>query len=38
MVRSEEAQWWFDAVYKAVQEVPYGYVTSYQKIAELGAC
>lgn len=37
MVReqSEEAQWWFQAVYSAVQEIPLGKVTSYSQIAHL---
>lgn len=35
MTRSEEAEWWFNAVYEAVQEIPSGYVTSYGHIAML---
>jgi len=37
MVReqSEEAQWWFQAVYSAIQEIPRGKVTSYAHIALL---
>ncbi|KXL51168.1 hypothetical protein M433DRAFT_60781 [Acidomyces richmondensis BFW] len=35
MPRSEEAAMWYSAVYKAVQEVPYGRVTSYGHIARL---
>ncbi len=35
MVRSDEAEWWFSAVYSAVQEVPHGHVTSYAHIARL---
>lgn len=35
MPRSDEAEWWFNAVYEAVQEVPYGKVTSYGHIARL---
>lgn len=35
MARSDEAQWWFNAVYEAVQEIPYGQVTSYGHIARL---
>lgn len=35
MPRSDEAEMWFSAVYKAVQEVPYGRVTSYGHIATL---
>ena len=33
--RSDEAEWWFNAVYEAVQEIPYGHVTSYGHIARL---
>ncbi|KAK8169626.1 6-O-methylguanine DNA methyltransferase [Phyllosticta citrichinensis] len=33
--RSEDAAAWFAAVYQAVQEVPYGKVTSYGHIARL---
>lgn len=29
MARSDEAEWWFNAVYAAVQEIPHGKVTSY---------
>ena len=35
MPRSEEADSWFYAVYSAVQEIPYGHVTSYGHIAKL---
>jgi len=35
MARSDEAEWWFNAVYAAVQEVPHGKVTSYGHIALL---
>ena len=35
MPRSDEAEWWFNAVYSAVQEVPPGRVTSYAHIARL---
>lgn len=35
MPRSDEAEWWFTAVYQAVQEIPYGKVTSYGHIARL---
>ncbi|KAL8891157.1 MAG: hypothetical protein Q9215_001753 [Flavoplaca cf. flavocitrina] len=35
MARSDEAQWWFNAVYEAVQEIPPGSVTSYGHIALL---
>ena len=33
--QSDEAQWWFNAVYEAIQQVPYGRVTSYKHIAVL---
>lgn len=35
MTRSDEAEWWFNAVYEAVQEIPRGHVTSYSHIARL---
>ena len=35
MPRSEEAEWWANAVYEAIQEVPQGKVTSYGHIARL---
>ncbi|KAJ5188943.1 Winged helix-turn-helix transcription repressor DNA-binding [Penicillium cf. griseofulvum] len=35
MPRSEEAEWWANAVYGAIQEVPRGKVTSYGHIARL---
>lgn len=35
MARSDEAELWFNAVYEAVQEIPYGRVTSYGHIARL---
>lgn len=35
MPRSDEAEWWFNAVYEAVQQIPYGSVTSYGHIARL---
>ncbi|MCJ1370960.1 hypothetical protein MMC20_002174 [Loxospora ochrophaea] len=35
MARSDEAEWWFNAVYAAVQEIPHGKVTSYGHIARL---
>jgi methylated-DNA-protein-cysteine methyltransferase-like protein len=35
MPRSEEAAAWYSAVYRAVQEVPHGKVTSYGHIAML---
>lgn len=35
MARTDEAEWWFNAVYAAVQEIPYGKVTSYGHIALL---
>ncbi|KZF21231.1 DNA binding methylated-DNA--cysteine S-methyltransferase [Xylona heveae TC161] len=38
MVRSEEAEAWFAAVYEAVQEIPRGKVTSYGHIATLLDC
>ena len=39
MARSDEAEWWFNAVYAAVQEIPRGRVTSYVHIARLlGRC
>lgn len=33
--QSEEAQWWYQAVYSAVQQIPYGKCTSYGHIAAL---
>lgn len=35
MPRSQEAEAWANAVYAAIQEVPYGKVTSYGHIALL---
>ncbi|KAJ6138728.1 Winged helix-turn-helix transcription repressor DNA-binding [Penicillium samsonianum] len=35
MPRSEEAEWWANAVYEAIKEVPRGKVTSYGHIARL---
>lgn len=35
MTRTEEAEWWTNAVYEAVQEIPRGKVTSYGHIARL---
>jgi methylated-DNA-protein-cysteine methyltransferase-like protein len=35
MPQSEEAQWWFDAVYRAVQTIPTGSCTTYGHIALL---
>lgn len=35
MARSDEAEWWFNAVYEAVQDIPHGQVTSYGHIARL---
>ncbi len=35
MARSDEAEWWFNAVYEAVQQIPHGRVTSYGHIARL---
>jgi methylated-DNA-protein-cysteine methyltransferase-like protein len=33
--RSEEVWAWYEAVYEAIQEIPYGKVTSYGHIARL---
>jgi len=33
--RSDEAAAWFATVYRAIQEIPYGRVTSYGHIARL---
>ncbi|GBF65342.1 alkyltransferase-like protein [Trichophyton mentagrophytes] len=35
MARTDEAEWWFNAVYEAIQQIPYGKVTSYGHIARL---
>lgn len=35
MPRSDEAEWWFNAVYDAVQQIPPATVTSYGHIASL---
>ncbi|PYH87447.1 methyltransferase [Aspergillus ellipticus CBS 707.79] len=35
MPRTDEAEWWFNAVYEAVQEIPRGRITSYGHIALL---
>ena len=35
MSRSDEAEWWFNAVYEAVQEIPRAKVTTYGHIAAL---
>ncbi|KAK3703172.1 Alkyltransferase-like protein 1 [Vermiconidia calcicola] len=35
MPRSEEAAMWYSVVYKAIQQIPYGKVTSYGHIATL---
>lgn len=35
MPRTEEAEFWFAAVYDAVQQIPRGKVTSYGHIARL---
>ena len=35
MTRTEETEWWTNAVYEAVQEIPRGKVTSYGHIARL---
>jgi methylated-DNA-protein-cysteine methyltransferase-like protein len=33
--QSDEAAWWYDAVYRAIQQIPEGKVTSYGHIALL---
>ena len=33
--QSDEAAWWFQAVYTAIQQIPSGHVTSYGHIAKL---
>ncbi|PGH00850.1 hypothetical protein AJ80_09102 [Polytolypa hystricis UAMH7299] len=38
MPRTDEAEWWFNAVYDAVQQIPHGKVTSYGHIARLLGC
>ncbi|KAM5434665.1 Alkyltransferase-like protein 1 [Microsporum ferrugineum] len=38
MARTDEAEWWFNAVYEAIQQIPYGKVTSYGHIARLLGC
>lgn len=35
MPKTDEAEWWFAAVYKAVQQIPPGKCTSYGHIAAL---
>lgn len=35
MARSDEAEMWYTAVYKAIQQIPPGRVTSYGHIASL---
>ena len=35
MPQSDEAAMWYSVVYKAIQEIPYGKVTSYGHIAAL---
>lgn len=35
MPRTEEVEWWYAAVYSAVQQIPFGRVTTYGHIAEL---
>jgi methylated-DNA-protein-cysteine methyltransferase-like protein len=35
MPQTDEAQWWFHAVYSAVQQIPHGQCTSYGHIAAL---
>jgi methylated-DNA-protein-cysteine methyltransferase related protein len=33
--QSDEAAWWFEAVYSAIQQIPHGHVTSYGHVAKL---
>lgn len=35
MPRTDEAEWWFNAVYETIQRIPPGKVTSYGHIAVL---
>ena len=35
MPRTEEAEMWYSVVYKAIQHIPHGKVTSYGHIARL---
>ncbi|KIX92772.1 uncharacterized protein Z520_11435 [Fonsecaea multimorphosa CBS 102226] len=35
MTRSEETEWWINAVYEAIQQIPPGRVTTYKHIASL---
>lgn len=35
MPRTDEAEWWFNAVYETIQQIPTGKVTSYGHIAIL---
>lgn len=35
MPRTDEAEWWFNAVYETIQQIPPGRVTSYGHIAIL---
>ena len=35
MARSDEAEWWFNAVYAAVMEIPRGRVSTYGHIARI---
>lgn len=35
MPRTDEAEWWFNAVYSTIQQIPPGRVTSYGHIAIL---
>lgn len=35
MPKTDEAEWWFAAVYEAIQQIPYGKCTSYGHIALL---
>jgi methylated-DNA-protein-cysteine methyltransferase related protein len=33
--QSEDAKWWYDAVYSAIMQIPHGKVTTYKHIAVL---
>ena len=35
MPQNDEAAWWFDAVYRAIQQIPPGHCTTYGHIADL---
>lgn len=35
MPRSNETEWWVNAVYETIMKIPYGRVTTYKHIAEL---